>query len=244
MKTFTALVLACMLFSASIAASLVLVSAEPAVGVKEGYWIEYDISMTGKGAPPPTHDVRWMRITILPVQDTAFSANFTVRYSNGTIGSAIWKYNFTEGNVEGWTIIPGNLSPGDIFYDLSQHNKKPVNVTVQREEQKTVLGASRAVTYGNDSFRHKEWDKATGMFIGSSERLKNVTNKDGWYIEDITATVKAVATNIWSPQILGLDQTFFYTIVVAVVVAGVAAASAIAVTMRKRKLGNRYFVKD
>ncbi len=239
MKTVTALVLASILFSASIVASLVLVSAEPAVGVKEGDWIEYDINMTGKGSPPPTHDVRWMRITILPVQGTAFSANFTVRYANGTIGSAIWNYNFTEGNVEGWTIIPANLSPGDMFYDLSQHTRKPVNVTIQRQEQKTVLGASRTVTYGNDTFRHKEWDKATGMFIGSSEHLKNVTNKDGWYIEDLTATVKAVATNIWNPQIMGLDQTFFYTIVTGAAVAGVIAASAIAITIRKKKSSNR-----
>ena len=239
MKPFTVLVLASMLFFSLIVASLVLVSAEPAVGVKEGDWIEYDISITGKGAPPPTHDVEWMRITILPIQGTAFSANFTVRYSNGTIGSAIWKYNFTEGNVEGWTIIPADLSPGDMFYDLSQHTKKPVNVTIQKQEQKTVLGASRTVTYGNDTFRHKEWDKATGMFIGSSERLKNVTNKDGWYIEDLTATVKAVATNIWNPQSTGLDPTFFYTIVAVAAVAGVIAALAIAVAIRKKKDSNR-----
>jgi len=234
-----ALILASIMVSVSIIASLALAYSEHLVGVKEGDWIEYDIDITGKGAPPPTHDVRWMRITILPIQGAAFSANFTVRYTNGTIGSAIWKYNFTEGNVEGWTIIPANLDPGDIFYDLSAHTKKPVNVTIQRQEQKTVLGASRAVTYGNDSFRHKEWDKTTGMFIGSSEHLKNVTNKDGWYIEDLTATVKAIATNMWSPQILGLDQTIFYTIVIVVVVVGVIGAFAIAVTVRKKKFSDR-----
>ncbi len=79
---------------------------------------------------------------------------------------------------------------------------KPVNVTIQSEEQKTVLGASRIVTYGNDSLRHKEWDKATGVFVGSLEIYKNVTNKAGWYIEDLTVTIQAIATNMWSPQIL------------------------------------------
>src|SRR3990172_11453040 len=93
------------------------------------------------------------------------------------------------------------------------NKRKPVNVTIKSQEQKTVLGASRTVTYGNDSLRHKEWDKATGVFVGSSEHLKNVTNRDGWYIEDLTVTVQAVATNMWSPQILGLNQTVFYALV-------------------------------
>jgi len=76
-----------------------------------------------------------------------------------------------------------------------------------------VLGAVRTVTYGSDAFRHKEWDKATGVFIGSSERFKNVTTKDGWRIEDLTVTIQATATNMWAPQILGLNQTVFYALV-------------------------------
>lgn len=208
--------------------------AEPSVGVKKGDWIEYNISITGKGNPPPTHDVRWMRIEVLPVQGTAFSANFTVRYANGTIGSAIWKFNFTEGNVRGWIIIPSNLGPGDTFYDYSIHTGKPVNVTIQSQEQKTVLGASRTVTYGSDAFRHKEWDKATGVFIRASERFKNVTNKDGWYIEDLTVNVQAIATNMWSPQILGLDQNVFYGLATAIALALLIWLSIIAASRIKR----------
>jgi hypothetical protein len=55
----------------------------------------------------------------------------------------------------------------------------------------------------------------------------------------LTATVKAIATNMWSPQILGLDQTIFYTIVIVVVVVGVIGAFAIAVTVRKKKFSDR-----
>ena len=234
MKAFTALILASIIFSVSILALPTLASDEPSVGVKEGDWIEYDISVTGTGTPPPTHDVRWMRIEILPVQGTAFSVNLTSKYANGTIGSAIWKFNFTEGNVGGWIIIPSNLSPGNTFYDSSIHNNKPVNVTIQRQEQKTVLGATRTVTYGNDSLRHKEWDKATGVFVGSSEHLKNVTNKAGWYIEDLTVTTQAIATNMWSPQILGLNQTTFYTLVAASTVLAAAILSSVFFVARKR----------
>ncbi|PVX24697.1 MAG: hypothetical protein CW716_09565 [Candidatus Bathyarchaeum sp.] len=190
--------------------SLVCAVYEPSVGVKEGDWIEYDIDISGKGSPPPTHDVRWLKIEIVDVQGPTFSANFTVRYANGTMGSAIWNYNFTEGDVRGWTIIPSNLGPGDSFYDYSMHTGNPVNVTIESQEEKTVMGASRTVTYGSDNFRHKTWDKATGVFLHANERFKNVTNKDGWYIEDITVNTQAIATNMWNPQFLGLDTIVFY----------------------------------
>jgi hypothetical protein len=235
MKAFPALILTSIIVSVSIIVLPTFASEEPSVGVKEGDWIEYDISVTGTGTPPPTHDVRWMRIEVLPVQVAAFSVNLTSRYANGTIGSAVWKFNFTEGNVGGWIIIPSNLGPGETFYDSSMHTGKPVNVTIQRQEQKTVLGASRTVTYGNDSLRHKEWDKATGVFVGSSEVLKNVTNKDGWYIENLTVTTRATATNMWRPQILGLNQTVFYALVAVIVLLAVVMLSSVIFVARRRK---------
>ena len=234
MKAFTALILASIIVSVSIIVSPARAYDESSVGVKKGDWIEYNISVTGTGALPPTHDVRWMRIELLPVQGAAFSVKLTARYANGTIGSAVWKFNFTEGNVGGWLIIPSNLGPGDTFYDLSIHTGNPVNVTVQSQEQKTVLGASRTVTYGNDSLRHKEWDKATGVFVGSSEVLQTVTNKPGWDIEDLTVTIQAIATNMWSPQILP-DQTVFYALVAGITVLAVSVSSSVIVVERKKR---------
>jgi hypothetical protein len=235
MKTVTALLLIGIIVSLSIIASPTLASDEPSVGVKKGDWIEYNISVTGTGTPPPTHNVRWMKLEILQIQGAAFSVNLTARYANGTIGSAVWKFNFTEGNVGGWLIIPSNLGPGDTFYDFSIHNSKPVNVTIQSQEQKTVLGASRTVTYGNDSLRHKEWDKATGVFVGSLEVYRNVTNKAGWYIEDLTVTIQAAATNMWSPQILGLDKSMFYALFIATTGIAVLILSLVIVIAQKRR---------
>ena len=223
MKTFTALILASLIVSVSIIASPILASVEPSVGVKEGDWIEYNISVSGTGTPPPTHDVRWMRMEVLPVQGAAFSVNLTARYANGTLGSAIWKFNFTEGNLEGWIIIPSNLAPGDTFYDSSMHNRKPVNVTIQSQEQKTVLGASRTVTYGNDSLRHKEWDKATGVYVNSLEWTKNYT-----------VVTNAIATNMWSPQVQP-DQTVFYALVAGITMLAVSASSSVIVIERRKR---------
>lgn len=231
LSTIVLTVLLCSLFLVSLSAC---VYAEPSVGVKDGDWIEYSVNINGTGSPPPTHDVTWFRITVLQVDGAAFSADFTVRYSNGTMGSEVWDFNFTEGDVRGWVIIPSGLGPGDSFYDYSAHTGVPVNVTIQSEAQKMVLGAARTVTYGVDAFRHKTWDKATGVFIYAVERYKNVTNRYGWYIEDLTVTVQATATNMWSSQILGLNQTAFYWLVGAVVLALLIWLSTVAFSRMKQ----------
>jgi hypothetical protein len=235
MKAFTALILAIIIVSVSIITSPALAYGKPSVGVKEGDWIEYDVSITGTGSMPPTHDVRWFRIEVLPVQGTAFSVNLTSRYANGTVDSAVWKFNFTEGNVEGWIIIPADLGAGDTFYDYS-NTGIPVNVTIQSQEQKTVLGASRTVTYGHDSLRDKEWDKATGVFVRTKEVYKNMTTRAGWYIEDLTVKVQAVATNMWSPDfILGLNPTAFYMLATEITVVTALILPLVIVLARRKK---------
>jgi len=183
------------------------VSVAQTVGFKEGDWMEYDIAVTGTGSLPPTHDVRWMRMEVLSIEGDAFSVDMIVRFVNGSIGNSVWEYNFTAGDTGGWTIIPANLGLGDTFFDSYF---EPYIVPIRGEEQREVLGAIRTVTYGNDSIRHhKEWDKDTGFFVGSVEIAQNFTNANGWYIENLTMTIKATDTNMWSRQIFGLDQIVF-----------------------------------
>jgi hypothetical protein len=211
-----------------------LAYAEPTVGVKEGDWMEYDIAVSGTGSLPPTHDVRWMRMDVLEVDGTTFSVNFTVKYANGTMGSAVWKFDFVEGNTEGWTIIPANRGVGDTFFDYT----KPDRVIVQGEAQRTVLGASRVVTYGSDEIRHhKEWDKTTGFFISSVEAAKNYTNPAGWYFDDLTMTIKATATNMWGRQIWGFEQSIFALVISGLVLA-VTALISILIVWQGKKLSN------
>jgi hypothetical protein len=103
-----------------------------------------------------------MRIEVMQVEGPAFPANVTVRYANGTLDRSVWKFNFAEGNTEGWVIIPSGLGSGDTFFD--NFSKTDKLITIQSQEQKTVLGATRTVTYGNDTYRHKEWDKAISLY--------------------------------------------------------------------------------
>ncbi|MCL2134164.1 MAG: hypothetical protein FWH37_01195 [Candidatus Bathyarchaeota archaeon] len=231
MKKVTFLTLASLLLIFLFFALFSSIYAEQTVGFKEGDWMEYDVVVTGTGSLPPTHDVRWMRMEVLSVDGDAFSVDMIVRFVNGTIGSSVWEYNFTEGNTGGWTIIPANLGFGDTFFDSYF---EPYVVPIRGEEQREVLGAVRTVTYGNDSIRHhKEWDKATGFFIGSVEVAQNFTNSNGWYIENLTMTIQATGTNMWTQQFFGLDQFVFVLFVLVLVLVVVGLISGLIIWKKK-----------
>ena len=189
------LILITIIVSVLAAVSSALAYAEPSTGVKKGDWIEYAISITG---PPldPLRNLTWYRTEILEVDGASFRANKTALTVNGTFSSSIWNFNLTEGQVQGWVIIPANLSTGDAFFDAA----KSANITIEGEEQKTLLGASRTVTHASDPGKvYKEWDKVTGVYVHAIEHTTNYT-----------VITNAIATNMWSPQILEPNQTEFY----------------------------------
>ena len=193
---------------------------EFSVGVKKGDWIEYSVNVTG-GVPPPKLAIDSYRIEILDVKGAAFQANFIVRYVNGTVESSVWNYNFTEGQVGGWTIIPKNLGVGDMFYDCSE----PANVTIKGEEQQVVAGATRTIIHASDSIRLvKEWDKVTGVYTYSKEHPKN-----------LTLITNAVSTNMWAPQILGVNQSEISILVAIIVVFSLLALFLLKVVSRKKE---------
>jgi hypothetical protein len=206
-----------LVFALSVAVTNGQPSLGPSAGVKVGDWIEYAISTTG--TPPAAQDITWAKIEILSVQGAVIEANFTVKYVNGTLSSSPRNFNFTAGQTQAWIIIPGNLGPGESFYDSSIN----ANVTIQGQMQKTVAGASRTITYTNSTLRNKEWDKATGMFTQTQDNEGNYT-----------VYGHAIATNIWSPQILGLDQTVFYAVVVTIIVVLAIVVLAVVFVRRKR----------
>jgi len=195
MKAFTALILVCLIVSVPFIASTVGASGVTKTGVKKGDWIEYTINISG----PPLDQARnltWYKNEILEVNGTSFQTNMTSISVNGTVLSTIWHFNLTEGQVQGWEIIPANLGVGDTFFAVS----KNANITVVGQEQKIVAGASRTVTHATDPGKLvKEWDKATGVYVHSLEWTRNYT-----------VVTNAIATNMWSPQTQAQNQTGFY----------------------------------
>ena len=191
------------------------------MGVKKGDWMEYKVNITGPTFAP-SHNITRFRLEILNVEGAALQANITAWYVNGSIHSAVWKFNFTEGNVGGWIIIPSNLAVGDTFFDSG----KPGNVTVEGVEQKTVAGATRVITHASDSKRPvKEWDMATGVYTYSVEHPKNLT---------IIST--AVATNMWSPQILGINPPVFYELVAVIITLTVLILGSVTVVAKRKTM--------
>ena len=195
--------------------------AEPAAGIKKGDWIEYAFNITG---PPlePIRNLTWYRTEILEVDGTWFRANKTALLVNGSFSSSVWDFNFTEGQVQSWAIIPANLGTGDTFFDTS----KSANISIEGEEQKTLLCTSRTVTHASEpGIVYREWDKATGVYVHA------VT-----YNSNYTVVTDAVATNLWSPElILGLNPAAFYTLATAVIVVAALILLVIVIIWRKRK---------
>jgi hypothetical protein len=227
--TVTALILICSMAALSEAQPI----AQPAVGVKPGEWMEYHVVVGGH--PPAAQDITWAKIEILDVEGELFHANFTVRYVNGTVSSNVGSFNFASGNTGSWVIIPANLSPGQSFYDKSTGNG-----TIQGQLQKTVAGAIRTITYTNFTINgvalNKQWDKATGFYVQSADIITTAApaTVNGGLAYTINA--RAYATNIWSPQILGLNQTVFYIVIIIVIVAVALTVSVLVLDRRRKKV--------
>ena len=212
-KKYVSLCLICLFVSSVF---LVAARANIAVGVKAGDWIEYKVTATGN--PPEVHNVQWARMEIISVQGPEVKANVTTEDNSGVFSSLIMDMNIEKGEIGAWFIIPANLNIGQTFYDINLDR----NVTIEGQQQKTYCGAVRTVVNATSSERIKDWDKATGVFVNSIDTLPGYT---------VNAT--AIKTNMWNPQILGIDQTLFYALVAVVIVVVVVAVAAVFL-MRRR----------
>jgi hypothetical protein len=152
---------------------------------------------------------------VLNVSGSGFKANVTSRHPDGNFSSLIRNFDLEAGEVQGWVIIPANLDVGDSFFD----SYLGYEVTIQGEEEMTVAGANRVTTFADTPERFKRWDKETGVFVETVD-----------YLENYTINATAVATNMWTPEILGLDQTSFI-----LVVSGVIAVVAVVVLFFVKK---------
>ena len=191
----------------------------PSIGVKAGDWIEFNANTSGN--LPAGHDVIWFKMEIINTTGTQIFVNIVAESHNGTLTSSMRTIDFAIGDTQAWIFIPANLGPGDSFYDNSTNS----TVTIQGEKTETIDGVARTITYVHTAQRNKEWDKATGVFVQTVDNYHN---------PDYNATADTYATNMWSPQIIGLDPTVFYAIISSVIVL-VSAAILVIVAFRRKK---------
>lgn len=184
------------------------------VSVHSGDWIEYNVTTTGY--PTSIHNITWARLDVKAVDGSAIFTDIQTRLANGTL----WlepntNFNVATGVVGEGAIIPTDLAVGDIYF--SQYEG---NITVTGTQTLQVAGAQRVVLTGEANNTSFMWDKQTGIMV------KAVT-----VLEDCTVHSEVAATNLWEPQIFGLDANVFYA-VSAVVVAAFAAVVLVGVFLR------------
>ena len=178
-------------------------SAEIVVGVKQGDWIEYKVTVTGD--VPEQHNVTWSKIEVMAVEGKKIDVKITSRYSNGTEETATSTLNLETGQIGDAFIIPANLDKSDTFL-LSEGT-----ITISGVEERTYAGATRSVVYASTSVTMFYWDRSTGVVVEATSSYP-----------DFTLATKAEKTNMWQTQAFGIDPLFSNVLVVLVIVAVLA----------------------
>ena len=192
------------------------VLAEILVGVKKGDWIEYQAVFTG--TPPAGHEVTWAKTEVVNVQGEVISLNITTEFSDGTLLNETITLNLETGQLGDEFIIPANLNKGDTFLD-----KYHGSITIDTVEERTYAGAARTVVSTATAQSTYYWDKATGILVeGISE------------FPDYTIHSIADKTNMWQPQIFGLEPTVFYALLILAATLMVVVIAFFAVRRKKR----------
>lgn len=191
--------------------------ADVSVGVKQGDWVEYNVTFTG--SPPVEHDAVWAKMEIVNVDGAKVNATFVSRLANGSTLSVQEDLDFETGRLIDMFVVPSGLDAGDTFYD-----KTVGNVTIGRVETRSYAGTSRTVVYAEVLDTQWFWDKISGVTLEA--RTANSV---------YTLNTIAINTNMWSPRIYGLDPIIFYLLTV-VVVLGILCVAIVFLIRRKQRL--------
>ncbi|MEM2108074.1 MAG: hypothetical protein QXL10_02170 [Candidatus Bathyarchaeia archaeon] len=206
------------LLSALLVVSFIVSTAVTAilVGVKKGDWIEYQAVFTG--TPPVGHEVTWARTEVLDVQGTIIDLNVTTKFANGTLWYETITLNLAVGQLGDEFIIPANLDVGDTFFD-----KYHGNVTISKIEKRTYSGVTRTVISATTAQSTYYWDQATGVLVEGISKFPDYT---------IHSIVEK--TNMWQPQIFGLEPTVFSTLLILATILIVVALALLMIRGRKK----------
>ncbi len=213
-SAFLAVALALLIINMSLGVAL----AGNLVVVKKGDWIKYQVTETGN--VPSEFNITWARIDVVGVQGENITINVVTVYGNGTIfpenGITL---NLATGAVGDGFFIPLNLTVGDQY---CTEYEGVVNMTgVGRIE---AAGAQRTVLLGTSGESTYDWDTQTGIMIAATSNLGSCT-----------MYTRTSATNLWAPQIFGLNQTLFYTLVVAAIAVGLILVAVVLLVWRRKK---------
>jgi hypothetical protein len=196
MKKNFPLILLCLILLVVLSPMTVL--AEVSVGLKDGDWIEYNVTYTG--SPLDTYP-QWIRIEIITIQGTSITADLTIERLDGSSDTNSGTFNLETGVLE-LLAIPSNLDVGDEFY-----HEDYGNIVIAGTEENLFAGAKRTEVYTTINQIELHWDKSTGILLQSDQSVENFNQK-----------MLIDRTNMWQTQILGLEPNIFYIVILILIV--------------------------
>ena len=179
------------------------VLAAVSVGVKKGDWVKYGFEYTGS---PDQQNPDWIKIDFNEIDGTSITAELTGQDLAGASDRMTSDFDLETG-APTLVLIPANLDEGDEFY-----HEDYGTITISAIEQCTYCGAKRTVlcaTFSPSSNQEADirWDRTTGILLQTDQNA-----------DDFTQKLLITDTNMWQPQILGIDMTLFYLLVIAAIV--------------------------
>ncbi len=196
--------------------SLPISSADIAVGVKAGDWIEYNVSYTG--APDQGHNVVWARMEIVKVSGPIIDINITSELDDNSTIVSNSTLNLQTGDLIDDFIIPANLTLGQTFID-----KNLGKVTIENVQNHVYAGAARTVVSTSTATNTYIWDQASGVSLEGNAIQPNYT------MHTIVG-----ATNIWqsaTPAITGAINILF--VAIPIILATTILVVALVITRKK-----------
>ena len=175
-----------------------IVLAEISVGVNEGDWIEYNVVYTGT---PPEYYPTWVKVEVQSVQGTSITLNVSRKLLDLTQDSRNLTFDLETG-AEDLIVIPADLNVDDRFF-----HENVGNITIGGVEDMAYAGARRTVVYATVSQIEFRWDKGTGFLLEATQSTAEFAQN--W---------KADKTNMWQPQLFGLDPIVFYVLIIVAIV--------------------------
>jgi len=177
------------------------------VGVKQGDWMEYNVTYIGGDGPEEYP--KWIRFHITNIQGTSITADLTFERVNGTISTVSSTDDLKTGVLQ-FLVVSAGLNVGDPVYHESYEN-----ITIDGTESGTYAGSTRTAVHATFDGIKVYWDKATGIFLKSEQILE-------YEEENVAQIVLISATNVWQEPTTdtdhsGLDSTVLYAIIVAVI---------------------------
>lgn len=202
----------CLIISSLLLSFLVLSTfAQITVGIKEGDWIEYEITYTGT---PPDWYPETARFEVLIIQGTNITLELKTKALQGTENINNVTFSLEDGAPD-FIIIPANLNIND-----EVNHEEAGNIEILGIEEYTFEGKTRELVYGSYGDLDYNWDRTTGIVI----QIDQIT-------ETFTQSWLAVNTNIVQMQASDLDPMLLYVIIISVVIIIII----VAILLLKRK---------